>query len=316
MTGISFVTNRKFNRGSFGTRVADKPGDLRVGTVTIENDGVRKLIVLPDSERHGSTKLFDGLRGDMKTCGRDTILYVHGFNNNFEDSISEALELDRALGGAYNIVVYSWPSNGRLVIGYYPDRHDAEVSGLGLARAFLKLRAFLSNMSAEDACERKIHLIAHSMGNYVLRHALQKMQQVEGAPPTARLFDQVVLAAADEDADALEYPHKLANLSNLCNRLNIYFNQGDRALVVSDKLKGNPDRLGHDGPRHPHAVTQKTVLIDVGGVVHGDTRAQHGYIRQDPEVLSDLKQVLLGTPSQGFGHRRNYVPHANKFALI
>ncbi len=110
--------------------------------------------------------------------------------------------------------------------------------------------------------------------------------------------------------------HKLGNHSNLSSRLNVYFNNGDTALVVSDRVKGNPDRLGHDGPSKPWDITQKTVLIDASRVVAGDLDMRHAYIRKHPKVLADLKHVLAGHPSECENDtKRTYVPHANKFVL-
>ncbi|MFO0764754.1 MAG: alpha/beta fold hydrolase [Patescibacteria group bacterium] len=315
-TTIWFVTNRNYAGKTFGTTFPKIPGDLRVGRAEVMDGGtIDGLNVFPNNPKKGSLAMFDELRGDMKTCGRDTIIYIHGFNNDFNESLQEGAELSRALGDRYNVVVFSWPSNGTK-LGYYPDRHDAELSGLGFARGLLKFKAFISELTKEDACERKLHLVAHSMGNYVLRHALQKMKQIEGYASTPRLFDQVVLAAADEDADALRLDYKLANLPNLCGRLNVYFNNGDVALAVSDKVKGNPDRLGHDGPDKPWDIAQKIVLIDASQTVSGDIDMQHAYIRKDRNVIDDLTRVLAGTPSQNFGASRKYVDHANKFEIV
>ena len=315
-TKVSFVTNRRYTNGVFGNTFPNAPGDLRVGTVEVGADGrAQRPVVFPNTAKKGSMTLFDDLRGDMKTCGRDTLIYIHGFNNDFNESVEEGAELARVLGGAYNVVVFSWPSNGK-TLNYYPDRHDAEMSGLGFARGLLKFKDFIDHLSRENACERKMHLVAHSMGAYVLRHALQKMKQIEGYAAAPRLFDQVVLAAADEDADTLTLDHKLANLSNLCSRLNVYFNNGDTALVVSDRVKGNPDRLGHDGPSKPWDITQKTVLIDTSRVVSGDLDMRHAYIRKHPKVIGDLKHILAGHPSECEDDtKRTYIPHANKFVL-
>ena len=54
--------------------------------------------------------------------------------------------------------------------------------------------------------------MAHSMGNYVLRHGIQEARRHSGLP---RLFDQVFLMAADEDDDAFGKEHKLRPLPRL-----------------------------------------------------------------------------------------------------
>lgn len=68
------------------------------------------------------------------------------------------------------------------------------------------------------------------------------VHQYPGRPP--RVFDQVFLMAPDEDDDAFEHEHKLLPLPRLAKRVNAYFNNEDVAMTVSDKTKGNPDRLG------------------------------------------------------------------------
>ena len=50
-----------------------------------------------------------------------------------------------------------------------------------------------------------MHLIAHSMGNYVLRHALQQATKISKESSLSRIFDEVILTAADEDNEALNF---------------------------------------------------------------------------------------------------------------
>ncbi|MFP3386352.1 alpha/beta hydrolase, partial [Tritonibacter sp. SIMBA_163] len=89
---------------------------------------------------------------------------------------------------------------------------------------------------------QRIHLLAHSMGNFALRHAVQGMRLHVG-DQLPRLFDEVLLMAADADNDALSHPDKLAPLERLARRVTTYYNVQDLALVVSDWTKLNPDRL-------------------------------------------------------------------------
>ena len=86
------------------------------------------------------------------------------------------------------------------------------------------------------------------MGDYVLQHALQEIIRQTGGCPT-KVFENLFLVAADEDDDTFEYQHKLKFQPKLGKLVHIYFNREKFALTVSDKTKGNPDRLGEDGPR-------------------------------------------------------------------
>jgi esterase/lipase superfamily enzyme len=150
------------------------------------------------------------------------------------------------------------------------------------------------------------------MGNYVLRHAFQESRKMAGNRELPRLFDEIILTAADEDYDAFEHDHKLADLSGLAKRVSVYFNDADRALNVSDLTKGNPERLGSQGPRLPHQLPSKVVVIDVSDVVHGVS--EHSYHVDSDEAVKDMTAVLQGQRSERIPSR-TFVPHANKYRL-
>jgi esterase/lipase superfamily enzyme len=210
-------------------------------------------------------------------------------------------------------VLFSWPSDGSMMpfIAYGNDRQDAAASGPAFARGLLKLADFLRGSTPAEACDHCLHLVAHSMGNYVLRHTVQEyIAQSPGRP--ARLFDQVFLMAADEDDDAFEYDYKLKQLPRLAKRVNVYFNNNDRAMAVSDKTKGNPDRLGDDGPRIPRSIPGKVTLIDTTAVVKGIV--EHSYFLDTPKVVTDMQKVLVGTPADEIPNRE-YVQETNRYRL-
>ena len=321
MTTVYFATNRnpipKKSPRDFGPDFSSTNlGDLRFGQAEVidgELDAAT-IRILPDNAEHGSKALFASLRANMRAQSRDALLFIHGFNVSFREAVESAAALVESQGKAGyrpNIFVFSWPSDGA-VTGYGNDRHDAEASGYAVARGLTKLAAFLRDTDADAACGQRINLIAHSMGNYVLRHALQQARKIANGAPLARLFDNLILTAADEDADAFELEHKFGRLPELAQRITVYFNNGDLALRVSDVTKGNPDRLGHDGPARPHQIPAKVVIVDVSDVVH--QAIGHSYHITCPPVVQDMVAVLGNVGSERIGGR-NYVPHANKFRL-
>jgi esterase/lipase superfamily enzyme len=97
------------------------------------------------------------------------------------------------------------------VVSYKNDRLDATASGVAFARGFLKLADFISQLNAEQQCRQNLHLIAHSMGVYVLRSALQEIKRQTGDNPP-RIFDQILLMAADE---AFVYSYTPARMCRL-----------------------------------------------------------------------------------------------------
>ena len=194
---------------------------------------------------------------------------------------------------------------------YANDRQDAAASGPAFARGLLKLTDFLRGATAMEVCDQRIHLFAHSMGNYVLRHTVQEIvAQSPGRP--VRIFDQVFLMAADEDDDAFEYDHKLKRLPRLAKRVNVYFNNKDRGMAISDKTKGNPDRLGDDGPRVPRGIPGKVTLVDCTPVARGPIG--HSYYLDTPAVVADMQMVLMDTEPDVIGGR-DYIQDSNRYRL-
>lgn len=272
----------------------------------------------------GSAALFEDLRSHLKENDCDLIVYLHGFANDFANSARRAAALQRLYSRGprrVEVVMFSWPSNGEVFpsYNYFSDREDAEVSGIAIARALKRFVAFLAEIRKADRetirqarlqglvpaepemrqCERKLHLVAHSMGNWALRHALVKYADLTpGKLP--RIFDHAFLMAADEDADALEHPHKLGRLADLANSVHVYHARDDRALQISDATKGNPDRLGADGPASFDPLPERVFAIDCRDV--SDTVASHGrhqYYRLRDEVIADVVATLAGAGQQG-----------------
>jgi esterase/lipase superfamily enzyme len=339
MAKVYFGTNRKPNRKAapddFGRGFSeDGLGNLRFGMVEVTGEEMDSLdlYLAPerlrvDRERKtkggkgsvlGSLNVFNRVREKMVQHSRDTVIFIHGYNVSFKQALTSAARLKRnfstAEGGpGINIVLFSWPSDGSMMpfIAYGNDRQDAAASGPAFARGLLKLADFLRGSTPAEACDHCLHLVAHSMGNYVLRHTVQEyLAQSPGRP--ARLFDQVFLMAADEDDDAFEHDHKLKQLPRLAKRVNVYFNNNDRAMAVSDKTKGNPDRLGDDGPRVPRSIPGKVTLIDTTEVVKGIV--EHSYFLDTPKVVTDMQQVLVGTPANAIPNRE-YVQETNRYRL-
>ena len=326
MTTVYFATNRnaKTSGGEitgFGKQLSQSGlDDLRFGIAKVKSKSI-ELKVLPDDPKKGSQALFKKIKGQMDT-GCDTIVFIHGYNNSFEDAIRDGAEMQKKYAihnnqNSFkpNIFVFTWPSDGQNFPPsvYSSDRRDAKASAPAFARGLLKLGDFINALDPDKLCEGKLHLIAHSMGVYLLRWALQEMRGLTG-DDLRRLFEQIILTAADEDDDAFELDHKLAPLPMICQRITVYFNNHDLALVVSDKTKNNPDRLGHDGPRKPHKIPAKVVLVDVTDLHTVTDSKGHSYHLENNRVVKDIRAVFLGVASEKI-KGRVYVPHANKFRL-
>ena len=336
MSTIYFATNRKPNRRESPTNFGkdfhpDGLSCIRFGQAVVKKRKI-SLKVAPEKlvldrsgtsqdttkSKLGSTAMFEELRQRMTKGACDTLVFVHGYNVDFREAMLAAAELSDKLapanaGKGITIGLFSWPSDGSMApwLAYSNDRRDAAASGPALARVLLKFADFLKDIAREQACEQNVHLMAHSMGNYVLRHAVQEfIAQSHGRLP--RVFDQIFLMAADEDDDAFELEYKLKLLPRICRRVNVYFNREDRAMAISDLTKSNPDRLGDDGPRLPFQIPAKVTQIDCTPVVEGVV--EHSYYIDTEEVVADLLEVLAGKePHEIPG--REFIEDRNRFML-
>lgn len=265
----------------------------------------------------GSDRICTDIRQRIKDEGRDLVVFIHGFNFSFREALQRTAELARFYGeDKFLWFLFSWPSNGEMIPfrSYWDDRADARTSGAALGRGLQKLAHFLRGCHPETYCGQKLHMIAHSMGNYALRHAVQAIRD-SGARPMRRLFEEILLFAADEDEDAFEQENKLVPLTEMASRVTIYFHPGDRALIVSDTTKGNADRLGAGGPRNAKLLSDKVSAVNVKRAAADDDDIQkHQYYRINKAVRRDALAVLGGTDSDAV-EGRVYLPEKNIFRL-
>jgi esterase/lipase superfamily enzyme len=315
MTTVFFATNRNPNRTQtptdFGSTFSPEGlDDLRFGWAEVPDDPHGAIEVnttreqlenrQPGRQRLGSREVFAQVWRKMGNHQRDTMVYVHGFDFTFIEALRRTAELKRwygtGTGKPMNWIVFSWPSDGRKTPfkSYHSDRRDVEASGVAMGRGILKAADFVREIQREDFCRQRIHLMAHSMGNYALRHAVQSMRDFVG-DQLPRLFDEALLMAADEDNDALGHDLKLAPLERVARRVTTYYNAQDLALVVSDWTKMNPDRLGGAGPRDVDPLPPKFINVNCAPAVDwSEDPTGHQYYRNNTRVRDDVLAVLAG----------------------
>jgi esterase/lipase superfamily enzyme len=265
----------------------------------------------------GSKTVFEAVRQEMSSRKQDCVISIHGFNYTFREAIQRTAQLKQFYGGLpMTYFLFTWPSDGSMLPfkAYASDRDDARASGVALGRGLQKLASFLHGTRPEDFCGQKVHLVAHSMGAYALRWALQGIKSSSGNS-LRRLLEQVILFAADEDADAFELEYKLQSLPDMARRVTVYHNPGDQALMVSDLTKGNPDRLGAGGPRNSRALPDKVSVVNCESVLSfKDDPTGHHYDRLDSTVKQDVLAVLSGIEPQEIKTRK-YQPDTRGYKL-
>lgn len=264
----------------------------------------------PKKAKYGSQALFGEIQQIMRN-NSDVLIYIHGFNVAWNEAVGSALALQQMLNlptpdadkvRKTTVVLFTWPSDGMALpfASYKSDRSDARGSGYAIGRGILKLRDFLIRQRTEgNACNNNLHLLCHSMGNYVLQNALERIIQFTPTSSLPRIFEHVFLCAPDVDENCLETGQPLGSLHEITRNLNVYFNTGDAALHVSDFTKGNPDRLGTSGASRPALLHSKVHQIDCSEVVGG--LLEHSYYLSG-NANRDIR-LSLGGQAQSFAKR-------------
>ncbi len=262
---VNFATNRVLTGPaedwrSYGTGLVapSSPAGITYGTavvreVDLTGDTVGAITGIQDVNMGG----FSGrAAGDLAGSGRNLLVFVHGFDNSFENAITRAAFVREWLAQSGEaeadtmVVAFSWPSAGRLLAlpllaePYRSDQVVAGQSGLHLSSFFANLQPIVDEARRND---RRVFLLAHSMGNFALQAAVESW--FSHGNGDAMLFDEVFLAAADERYDSFDFPRlgRLSGLGRLTRRTSILFSEADAVLGVSVFLNGSR-RLGLEGP--------------------------------------------------------------------
>jgi len=278
--------------------------------------------VAQSDARLGSQALFAELMQVMQASS-DVLIYIHGFNVSWSDAVGAALALQIMLRNAperdtaqdVTVMLFTWPSNGQALpfASYKSDRSDAMGSGLAVGRGLLKTRDFLASLRDRartdvQLCGQGIHLLCHSMGNYVLQNALARIDQFTPGNTLPRMFEHIFLCAPDVDDTALDAGGPMYRLHEMARSVSVYYNREDKALVISDYTKGNPDRLGSAGAAHPALLHNKVHQVNCTPVVEG--LVEHSYYLVGT-VNADIRASIDGWGHEDARRRRRQVGNAS-----
>ena len=242
MGNVYFATNRKVETKPdsiddlfMGSKFNRDPADLRFVRVQYDVNLETKKYDLsyelyPDNTSEGSHKIFTDLQTDMKENKRDCVVFVHGYNNSWKDSMDAAINL--ATTYDINVVCFSWPSDN--VLKYLDCKNRAVSSVPAFNRLIEKFITYMGGTT--EICGQRVSLICHSMGNYILKNFLKSSYFSNEFIP----FHNINLVAADTNHEGhVEWIDKI----NCLNDINIFINQDDFALDISDSKSGSKQKV-------------------------------------------------------------------------
>ncbi|MBW8358178.1 MAG: alpha/beta hydrolase [Weeksellaceae bacterium] len=267
----------------------------------------------------GSQKMFFDFYRSMLETERgkrgDLLVFIHGYSYTFSDEL-EAMEtlkkqyVDNPDSPVSNLLLLSWPgSKSVFPYTYIDDKRNSIDAGMVFYKMMLKYNEFLKQVLADPElsfCGQRIHLMAHSMGNRLLRSALICMKSSN----IMKVIDQVLLLNSDISVDSFEKEDEsMYKLTKLANRITVYINKSDDILSISTLSKNilSP-RLGKYGPMNINSLPENVNVIDctkaendlgTGLQKFGD---HWGYL-SSTQVQRDIIETLKGEHEELIAHR-------------
>jgi len=259
-------------------------GQLLVGSTGGHPDGsdlYNVNISLDRVTRMTRTRAFSDIeRAAARTPNREVLLFIHGFDNSFDDAAKTSARIGVGLGFTGAMLLYSWPSAGSPA-SYLADRNNAYWAVQGLKNLLTELTA--------DPWIGRVSIVVHSMGNEVLIRAYSELAgecaSTRGGCANLRKVRAIVLAAPDMDREIFLEQYA-AKLTSLDARVVLYASSADMALSASSLIQGGDyERLGKNVLCIPGlGVTDvSNVKTDVLG---------HSWIGQSRAVLQDLRCAI------------------------
>lgn len=249
----------------------------------------------------------------------DIVFFVHGYNTDPEEALKRQRLVEKELRARKFpciVVGFDWPTGGSAVLYEY-DRFQAQLSAHNLIIGGIVPFAMYNRAD----CPINIHVMAHSMGGFVVREAFRSVDKARRTNiPNDWRVGQLVLFAADLSSDSFAVDNTdMLPVFDHCGRLTNYFSTYDKALGVSSvknldiesrvgRVGMPPDTPGHTkaldvdcGPRYnaiPEETRKNFKVID--GMV------SHSWYLEDDVWYDDLAHTLRGQID------RNQIPSRSK----
>ncbi|MGO4174935.1 alpha/beta hydrolase [Bosea sp. TAF32] len=218
-----------------------------------------------------------------KVPKRRVMVFIHGFNNRFEDAVYRFAQIVHDSNAKVVPVLFTWPSRGS-IFAYGYDRESGNYSRTALENLLQSL--------ARDPAVGEVSILAHSMGNWVTMEALRQMAIRNGSIPPK--IANVMLAAPDVDVDV--FRSQIADIHGKRPRFTVFVSQDDRALAVSRRVWGSAARLG---AIDPDVEPYRSEIAEYGITVLNLTKLRsgdslnHGKFAESPEVVQLIGSRLV-----------------------
>lgn len=257
---------------------------------------------------------------------RDIVFFVHGYDTSPEESLKRQRLAELKLnehGFRCMVIGFDWPSNEK-TLDYLSDRGDA----LDTAPVLVRDGIIPFTIFSSKDCPVKVHVMAHSMGAFVVREAFRRIDKLRDSDlANDWRVGQIALFAADISSSCFAADNAdMLPVFNHCGRLTNYYSGFDLALAASNikniDLSSRVGRVGMPvdtpvpnkavdvdcGPRY-QAIPEPKLKILVGGF------PSHSWYLEDEIWYEDLAQTLSGHTDRNYITSRHAKNGSNDFVL-
>ena len=237
----------------------------------------------------------------------DIVFFVHGYNTPPEESLTRQRLVEKELNARdfkCMVIGFDWPTGGSAALYTY-DRFEAQNAASLLVKGGI---IPFANYTLKD-CPINIHVMAHSMGGFVVREAFRAVDKGRNSDlANDWRVGQLVLFAADISSACFALnDSEMVPVFNHCGRLTNYFSGHDEALAVPNvKNIDISSRVGRVGMPVDTPANDKAVDVDCGAryaaipeserkkfkVING--MVSHSWYLEDSVWYDDLAYTLKG----------------------
>lgn len=298
-----FITNR-FPEQSIRTRIGRK------FDFDLDNNAASNSVFFCENvSEHENKEIgsIDFLKRLKNSKCRQILIYIHGFSNLPQDVFLAANEFQRLCNEKKKdeilVIPIIWPCDNDMGIikDYWDDQKAADQSAFSFARVLEKFLAWRSSEKynpENDPCLKRINVLAHSMGNRVLRGTLTVWSKYDLPKGLPMIFRNTFLVAADVVNETLHEGEPGEAICHASRNVIVYHASDDLALRASKasnlKNKIASRRLGHTGPENIDMTPKNVYGVDCDDVNNlYDKPKGHSYFRSG---------TRKGVPGEVFNH--------------